>query len=397
MRDTLKRFSLFVGILLTTEASAQLTPIDLLAEDTDFRLDWIASVTVGDKAQLSFETCPLGTCDFFVSRNPNLESFLMFVDGYIVFAAQYGDLRTLNRREDGRITPIPYIGKRLADIDVSEVVTPNCGVTLTIETISCSLNELAESLDIQKFFVRYDEGQRNVVEEVDWRTQELSAARIARGLSWYAEMGLPMLDLDVTPGAPRYWERVDRFCCSERFRQFMRERVVEAGLPATLDIAPDVVRGQELHVSETYRIEPARLEELPCWENRSCDYPVYEGTAQLNASTSASTGELTRFELNVGDATVAPDLVERFGRMGVFDLDGATISHEATYLPMELWTDTMRPAPTVSVTGLSVSDPWCESGIRRITVYVTFGFPGGGRGVSSACSDSRTDTVGFQD
>ena len=221
----LKQFSLSIAILVVTEASAQVAPIDLLAEDNDFRLDWVASVTVGDKAQLSFEMCPRGTCDLLVSRNPNLESFLMFVDNYIVFASDYGDLKNLNSRDDGRIAPIPYIGKRLADIDVSEVVTPICGVTLTLETISCSLNDLAESLDIQMFFVRYDEGQRNVVEQVDWRTQNLSAAEIARSLSWYADMGLPMPDLDVTPGAPEYWERVDRFCCSERFRQFMRERV----------------------------------------------------------------------------------------------------------------------------------------------------------------------------
>jgi hypothetical protein len=219
----LKQFSLCVAILIVTEASAQLSPIDLLAEETEFRLDWGAYA--GDKAQLSIEICPRGTCDFFVSTNPSLKSFLMFVDSYIVFASQYGDLRHLNSRDDGRIAPIPYIGKRLADIDVSEVVTPTCGATLTLETISCSLNDLAESLDIRKFFVRYDEGQRNVVEEADWRAQELSAAVVARSLSWYADMGLPMPDLEVTPGAPEYWERVDRFCCSERFRQFMRERV----------------------------------------------------------------------------------------------------------------------------------------------------------------------------
>jgi hypothetical protein len=108
-------------------------------------------------------------------------------------------------------------------------VTPNCGVTLTLETISCSLNELAETLDIRKFFVRYDEGQRNVVAEVDWRTQKLSPAEIANSLSWYADVGLPLPDLDVTPGAREYWEQERNpptsFCCSERFRQFMRERV----------------------------------------------------------------------------------------------------------------------------------------------------------------------------
>src|SRR5262245_2809729 len=219
----LKQLSLSVAILIVTDASAQLSPIDLLAEETEFRLDW--SSYAGDKAQLSIEMCPRGTCDFFVSTKPNLESFLMFVDGYIVFASHYGDLRNINRRDDGQIAPIPYIAKRLADIDVAEIVTPNCGVTFTLETISCSLNELAESLDIRKSFVRYDEGERNVVEQADWRTQELSPAAIARSLSWYADMGLPMPDLDVTPGAPEYWERTDRYCCSERFRQFMRERV----------------------------------------------------------------------------------------------------------------------------------------------------------------------------
>lgn len=220
-----KQFSLSAVVLIASNASAQLAPMDLLAEDTAFRLDWDAYA--GDDARLSIELCPLGTCDFFVSMNPNLESFAMFIDSYVVFASHYGDLRIINRRDDGRTAPIPYIGRRLADIDVSEVVTPNCGVTFTLETISCSLNDLAESLDIHKFFVRYDEGQRNVAEEVDWRTQELSAAAIARNLSWYADMGLPMPDLNVTPGAPAYWEREDRYCCSERFRQFMRERAGE--------------------------------------------------------------------------------------------------------------------------------------------------------------------------
>jgi hypothetical protein len=224
----MKQFSLCVAILIASEASAQFSPIDVLAEDLGFRLRWDAGAHA-DKAQLSIELCPRGTCDYFVSANPNLESFLMFVDSYIVFAAQYGDLKRLNQRADGRIAPIPYIANRLADIDVSEVVTPSCGATFTLEAISCSLSDLAESLEIQKFFVRYDEGQRNVVEEADWRTQEFSAARIARGLSWYADMGLPLPDLDVTPGAPEYWEQVPNpptsFCCSERFRQFMRERV----------------------------------------------------------------------------------------------------------------------------------------------------------------------------
>ena len=153
----------------------------------------------------------------------------MFVDSYIVFASRYGDLRAANRREDGRIAPIPYISRRLAAIEISEVVTPNCGDTVTLEAISCSLNELADTLDIHKYFVRYDEGERNVGDKGDWRTQELSPAAIARSLSWYAEMDLPLPNLEVTPGAPEYWERDDRYCCSERFRQFMRERVGRPG------------------------------------------------------------------------------------------------------------------------------------------------------------------------
>ena len=100
----LKQFSLSVAILIATEASAQLSPIDVLAEDLGFRFHWDAGAHA-DKAQLSIELCPRGTCDYFVSANPNLESFLMFVDSYIVFAAQYGDLKRLNQRADGRIAP----------------------------------------------------------------------------------------------------------------------------------------------------------------------------------------------------------------------------------------------------------------------------------------------------
>ncbi len=70
----LKQFSLSVAILIATEASAQLSPIDLLAEDTEFRLDW--SAYPGDEAKLSIEMCPRGTCDFFVSTNPKLESLV---------------------------------------------------------------------------------------------------------------------------------------------------------------------------------------------------------------------------------------------------------------------------------------------------------------------------------
>jgi len=189
----LKPFAVCAVAFITSVVTAQPVLMDLLAEDVEFRLDWDAYAN--DEAKLTIELCNVGTCELFVSSNPNLESFLAFVDGYVVFASRYGDLRAINRRDDGQIAPIPYIEKRLGEADVHEFVTPSCGCVATPETISCSLNALASSLEIDKFFVRYDEG-RVQLGEGGWRTQQLSADAIARNLSWYAEFGLSM------PGIP---------------------------------------------------------------------------------------------------------------------------------------------------------------------------------------------------
>lgn len=227
----LKRLAVPVAALIATEAVGQPALLDLLAEDTEFRLDWDAYRN--DDSRLAIEICLTGICHRFVSNRPNLESFVMFMDGYIVFASGFGDLRKLYDRDDGRTVapPISYIQKRLANVAARDVVTSDCGSTLTLEAIACSLNALAESLDVQKFSVRYDEGGRHEVAEVGWRSQQLNAKRIASNLSNYADQGLPMPDLGVTPGAPEYWEQERNpptsFCCSERFRQFMRERVLE--------------------------------------------------------------------------------------------------------------------------------------------------------------------------
>jgi hypothetical protein len=229
-RVMLKRFAVPVAALIATEAAGQSALLDLLAEETSFRLDWDAYGN--DESRLSIEISLAGISDRFVANKPNLESFVMFLDGYIVFASGYGDLKNLYDREDGRTVapPIPYIQKRLANIAARDVVTPDCGSTLTLETIACSLNALAESLDIQKSYVRYDEGRHEVAED-RWRSLDLNARGIALQLSRYAEQGLPLPDLRVTPGAPEYWEETyappSSFCCSERFREFMRERVVE--------------------------------------------------------------------------------------------------------------------------------------------------------------------------
>jgi hypothetical protein len=223
----LKRIALSVAALIATEAAGQPALLDLLAEETSFKLDWDAYGD--DNGRLSIEICLTNVCDRFVANKPNLDSFVMFLDGYVVFASGYGDLRNIYDRADGRSVtpPIPYIQKRLANVAARDVVTPECGSALTLETIACSLNALAESLDVQKSTVRYDLGRHEVAED-RWRSLELNARRIALQLSFYADQGLPMPDLAVTPGAPEYWEQTysppSSFCCSERFRQFMRER-----------------------------------------------------------------------------------------------------------------------------------------------------------------------------
>jgi hypothetical protein len=166
--------------------TAQPALLDILAQDIEFKLDWDAYRN--DESTLSIGLCNIGTCELFVSSNPNFESFVAFVDGYVVFASGYGDLRAVNRRSDGRIAPIPYIEKRLTEMVAREIVTPSCGSTVTPETISCSLNALATLLQIDKHSVRYSQG-RQQQGDAGWRTRQLSAEAIARNLSWYAEFG----------------------------------------------------------------------------------------------------------------------------------------------------------------------------------------------------------------
>ena len=175
----------------------------------------------------------------------------------------------------------------------------------------------------------------------------------------------------------------------------MRERVAEAGLPQPIDVTEDVARGQVLDIQETYRIEPTRLHELPCWADRLCDYPVYEGTVRLKALTSESSGELVEFDMTVGDMSIALDLLETYRNLGVFNFEDVTITHDRTYLPFELWGDSADSISmaTISVDGISVSDPWCASGWLSIHVEVSLG-PRGGRGVSGDCMAPRAAGVG---
>jgi hypothetical protein len=383
----LKRLVLSAIFLSCGEVFAQSGVLERIAEDKDLRLEWVAGPSVED--QLSIQICPHATCDRFVSSDPNLESFVRFLDVYLVFASGYVWLSDL-----GRDVPLmPYIQERLPNVVASEVVLPNCGMQLTIETISCSLNTLAESLEIEKYFVR---GSYSRIED-SWRQRELSPENIALNLSTSAGYGVSLPELGITLGAPRYWES-RREGVADEFRQFMRRRVAEAGLPQPTDVTSGVARGQEINISESYRIEPTRLEELPCWADRSCDYPNYEGTARLAALTSEASGELIGFELSIGGTPVAPDMIERYGNLGVFDLEGVTITHNPTYLPMPLWGDTVATisTPTVSVDGLLVSDAWCESGWFSLHVEVTLG-PRGGRGVSGECLGSRSVAVSSQD
>lgn len=184
--------------LIGADGVAQPALLDRLAGDLEFRLDWDAYRN--DEARLAIEICQTNVCDRFVAHRPNLESFTKFIDVYVVFSSGYGDLTSRYRGDDGRsiVPPISYIETRLAEISAADVVTPECGPTLTLEAISCSLNGLADSLDLRKSYVRYDRG-RHEVDEPDWRARSLGVERIASRLDYYAGIGLPLTDLSATP------------------------------------------------------------------------------------------------------------------------------------------------------------------------------------------------------
>lgn len=172
--------------LIALVASAQSNLMDKLAEDVELRFDWDAYRN--DEARLAIEICTIGACDQFVASSPNLESFFRFVDFYVVFASGYVDFRSTSPA--GR-PPIPYIIERLESIDADDLLSSDCGTNLTPESISCTLESLAESLQIAKYFVRYDQG-RNVVPEPEWVGAELSEERIAANLQRYASLDVSL-------------------------------------------------------------------------------------------------------------------------------------------------------------------------------------------------------------
>ena len=175
-----------LATLATTEAFGQPALMNLLAESLEFRLDWDAYRN--DEARLTIEICPTNVCERFTSSRPDLESFLQFVDVYVVFASHYGDLRSVS---GGRVPPIPYIAARLGRIEAADVLASACGSELSAVSISCTLRQLVTELQLEKSMVRYDQGT-NVVPDPGWIGAELGAANIAASLDWCASFDLSM-------------------------------------------------------------------------------------------------------------------------------------------------------------------------------------------------------------
>jgi hypothetical protein len=134
--------------------------------------------------------------------------------------------------------------------------------------------------------------------------------------------------------------------------------------------APLLVR--HLSVTGTYKMEPESLSILPCWNDRSCDFPAYEGVVTIEAETSENGGYLTRFDVEIDGKEVHFDLVKRFGALGDFMLSDLRITHSSGYDPVPVREAMAREGvfpvipPFIAISDLEVRDPTCEFDWRVI-------------------------------
>lgn len=167
-------------ILISNYTNAEnIDTYDFLQEGIEFNLEWD---TYSKDKRISFEYCPTNVCDLFVSRNPDFNKFIKFIDMYILYASGYVDL---TKPSQEGFPPIKYIMKRFESGNLKIEKTTEYSTKNQTQAISCTMQVLSKELSIEKFTVVYDEGERVIEPEVDWRTQFLSVENIEYNMQIY--------------------------------------------------------------------------------------------------------------------------------------------------------------------------------------------------------------------
>jgi len=152
---TIPFYFLLVLVALTVGdavlASATDTPSDPLQQLTS---SFPGTVELKNKGRL-LEFCPDGTCDGFVtSGSVSAVALKDFAYLYVYFFSDYTFLG--NWRNKGQ-------AKKTAERVLSKPEYRNCKNEISREAARCVLRDVSRNGRIRLIFVRYDEGQRNVV------------------------------------------------------------------------------------------------------------------------------------------------------------------------------------------------------------------------------------------
>ena len=169
----------FVILISNYSIAENFDAYDSLQGGIEFELKWY---TYSEDKHISFEYCPSNKCDLLVSRNPDIDKFVKFVDMYILYASGYVDL---TKPSQEGFPPIKYIMNRFEDGELEIEKFSECSIKNHIEIISCTMLALSEELSIEKFYVVYDERERVLVPEVGWKAQYLSVENIQYNMQIY--------------------------------------------------------------------------------------------------------------------------------------------------------------------------------------------------------------------
>jgi len=151
--------SMFVYIAVVATLLLPL-PLEAFAESEEVRqmiTKMIEDMQVhrGAKDEQSIEFCPDNTCDFILARRKVLaDSLKDFAFIYLYFFSDYYVLEEWRRGDEP--------AKRVRGI-LSNPAYESCVRRTDEESARCLLRWLSREGQIRLYFVRYDEGERNVV------------------------------------------------------------------------------------------------------------------------------------------------------------------------------------------------------------------------------------------
>lgn len=146
--------ALAISIILPTclAASADsVNPIQALSKN------FPNSIRIETDDRLSIEFCPDNTCEIFISNKKTfIDKLRDFTYVYLYFFSTYYILEEWRKGEEPT-----NIARRI----LSKIPYQDCRREAEHETARCLLLRLSREGRIKMYFVRYDEGQRNVVEQ----------------------------------------------------------------------------------------------------------------------------------------------------------------------------------------------------------------------------------------